>query len=79
MPQLGEQAGQTARSFIEGMKTQPLSFALIALNLCFLVMFWAILTKVVDRNQKRETDLLADNREVRAILQQCVVPRDQPK
>jgi hypothetical protein len=73
-----------ASSFMDSLKREPLSLALVVMNLCLLAFFYVLLTTVAAQRQ-REIDLLyADKKEVRELLAKCVIPErrseeDSPK
>lgn len=68
------QVGKTADSFIDSLKNQPLSLALVAMNLCLLLFFYVILIRVADQRKEEIGLLYADKKEVRELLAKCVVP-----
>ena len=69
-----EEAGKAAGSFIEALKKEPLSLALVVMNICLLVFFYVLLT-TVSKQREREIGLLyTDKKEVRELLAKCVVP-----
>ena len=71
---MSEQGGKVATGFIEALKQEPLSLALVVMNICLLVFFYVLLT-TVSKQREREIGLLyADKKEVREMLSKCVVP-----
>jgi hypothetical protein len=77
-PGVAEEAGQTARSFIDALKTQPAVLALIISNLLLLgFMFYALRAGAQFRQ-----DMIKDNftyqREISQLLARCVVPEKPP-
>jgi len=73
-PGIIEETGQTARSFIEALKTQPATLAMIVANVVMLVfLFYAL-----ERGAKFRDDLLKSQfeyqREMSVLLSKCVVP-----
>ena len=69
-----EQVGHTADTFIDALKREPLSLALVLMNLCLLLFFYVILTRVADQRKEEIGLLYADKKEVRELLAKCVVP-----
>jgi hypothetical protein len=66
---------EAARTFIDALKDQPLSLALVAMNLCLLGFLYY--NGVVAHNERKaEMELLYKNRsEVGQLLANCI-PRD---
>lgn len=74
MTRIVEETGKSARTFISALKREPLSLALVAMNLALLLFFYLLLTTVA-KQREREIDLLySDKKEVREMLSQCIVP-----
>lgn len=65
---------QVATGFIDSMKREPLSLALVLMNLCLLLFFYVILVRVADQRKEEIGLLYADKKEVRDLLAKCVVP-----
>jgi phosphatidylglycerophosphatase A len=65
---------QVATGFMESLKREPLSLALVLMNLCLLLFFYIILEKVADQRKYEVGLLYADHKEVRDLLAKCVVP-----
>jgi len=57
-----EESGKVAGGIVEGLKTQPLSLALITMNLVFVVLFaflfWSLNDRTVHQYQVKD-DLIA--------------------
>jgi len=66
-----EEASKVAVGFVDSMKQQPLALAMIALNICFLIFFWAIFSAASSRGHEREQALYAAQKELRDGLLQC--------
>ena len=78
MTGVAEGGVQIATGFMESLKREPLSLALVAMNLCLLLFFYVILVRVADQRKEEIGLLYADKKEVRELLARCVVPpRDQ--
>jgi hypothetical protein len=68
-----------ATGFMDSLKNQPLSLALVVMNLCLLLFFYVILTRVADQRKDEIALLYADKKEVRELLARCVVPAPQQR
>lgn len=69
-----EEAGSTARSLIDAMRSQPLMLAVIALNaIIFVLIFYAV---VDNRKHQYEVTriMLEQNAKAIELLSKCVVP-----
>lgn len=69
-----EEAGKVAGTFMDIMRAQPLSLALVIMNLALLAFFWVILDRVDSHGRQRDAQLLADQKEIRELLSKCIVP-----
>jgi hypothetical protein len=65
---------QVAGTFVDALKREPLSLALVVMNLCLLLFFYVILIRVADQRKEEIGLLYADKKEVRELLAKCVVP-----
>jgi hypothetical protein len=72
-----ESAEHVASGFIEALKREPLSLALVLMNLALLVFFWVLLSTVAAQREREVNLLYADHKEVRDLLAKCVVPSKQ--
>jgi len=76
-PGVSEEAGQTARSFIEVMKTQPATLAMILSNVAMLIfIFYALHAGAQFRDSMIKTNFEQQIR-MAELLSKCVVP-DKP-
>lgn len=66
-PGPAEEVGKVASGVVEGLRAQPISLALIVLNIIFLFVGYLVLTKVSDR---AAADMLRAD-ELIAKLVQC--------
>lgn len=73
-PGVGEEVGKTTRGLIDALASQPLSLALVFMNVCLLALFWFIFAKSNDHAQAREQQMFAEQKEVRDLLSRCIVP-----
>jgi hypothetical protein len=67
-------AATATGGFLDSMKREPLSLALVLMNLCLLLFFYVILVRVADQRKEEIGLLYADKKEVRELLAKCVVP-----
>ena len=72
------EAGEAARSFVDSLKGQPLSLALVVMNLA-LVGYIYYESIVLNAERKSELELLYQNRrEVAILLARCHWPEGTP-
>ena len=69
-----EETAKLAGGFMDALKREPLSLALVVMNLCLLVFFYVILVRVADQRKEEIGLLYADKKDVRNLLAKCVVP-----
>jgi len=69
-----EEGVKLAGGFMESLKREPLSLALVVMNLCLLLFFYVILVRVADQRKEEIGLLYADKKDVRDLLAKCVVP-----
>jgi hypothetical protein len=70
-----EELGKAGGSFIDALKKEPLSLALVVMNLALLLFFYVVLTAVAAQREREIGLLYADKKEVREMLAHCVVPQ----
>jgi hypothetical protein len=69
-----EEAGKAANTFMDALKHEPISLALVVMNICLLLFFYVMITTIA-KHRARELDLLyADKKETAELLAKCVVP-----
>ena len=73
-PGPAEEVGKAAGSFMDIMRQQPLSLALVVMNLALLGIFYVILVRVSDTRTREFQLLQTEQKEVRELLARCVVP-----
>jgi hypothetical protein len=73
-----EEGIKVAGTFVEAMKSQPLSLSLVIMNLCLLFFSWLILSSVSKQTETEINLLYAEHKEVRELLAKCVVPERVP-
>lgn len=69
-----EEGAKLAGGFLDSLKREPLSLALVVMNLCLLLFFYVLLTRVADQREREVNLLYEDKKEVRELLAKCVVP-----
>lgn len=73
-PGLGEEAGQTARSFIDALKQQPATLALIVANIAMLVFLFYALAKAAEFRESLLKNQFDYQKYVTELLAKCIVP-----
>lgn len=70
------EVGKAAGTFMDALKSQPLSLALVAMNLALLtyMFYWA--TAVQSARQESIKLILDVQKQVNELLSRCVVPPD---
>ena len=76
-PGASEEAGKVARGFLGVFSHEPLSLALVVMNVCLLGFFYMILSIVAAQREKDTTMLYADKKAISELLSKCVVPHDK--
>ncbi len=69
-----EEGIKVAGSFVDALKREPLSLALVLMNMCLLVFSWFILSSVAKQNETEFQLLYADKTQVENLLSRCIVP-----
>lgn len=70
-----EEVGKAGGIFMSIMKDQPLSLALVIMNVALLILFYIIM-QAVTKTREREVNLMyEDHKEVRELLAKCVIPK----
>jgi hypothetical protein len=69
-----EEAGQTARSFVDALKGQPATLALIVANAAMLVFMFYALSKAAQFRDSLLNQQFVYQREVSLLLAKCIVP-----
>lgn len=72
-----EEVGQTARSFLETMKSQPAVLALIICNFALLAFIFYALLRAGEFRDNLIRSQFEYQREVSALLAKCVVPESR--
>ncbi len=72
-----EEGGKAANSFMEAMKSEPLSLALVIMNVCLLVTLWSIYNSAEEYRNKQMEMIFASQKNMQELLAKCVVPEDR--
>lgn len=72
---MSEEAGQTARSVIEALKSNPATLALIVANTAMLIFIFYALAKGAEFRDTMIKQNFEYQREVSQLLARCVVPK----
>ena len=73
-PGLPEEAGQTARSFIDAIKTQPHVFGLLAVVIVLLLFMFYSLHEAASFRHKLVDQVFANTKSIHQVLQERAVP-----
>jgi hypothetical protein len=74
----GEAAGKAVGGFMNIMQSQPLSLALVVMNLSLLGLFWFITDKNAETRKSETAMIYEDHKQVRDLLARCVIPPSLP-
>jgi hypothetical protein len=69
-----EETAKAASGFMEAMKGQPLSLALVVMNICLMGLMWKVYTKADETRQAQMKMIFEAQREVQQLLVKCVIP-----
>ena len=69
-----EGSSKVAVGILDALKREPLSLALVLMNIALLAFFYVLLTSVAKQREREIGLLYADKKEVREMLAKCVVP-----
>jgi hypothetical protein len=69
-----EEGAKLAGGFLDALKREPLSLALVVMNLSLLAFCYVILIRVADQRKEEVGLLYDDKKQVRELLAKCVVP-----
>jgi len=73
-PGISEETGQTVRSFIDAMKQQPATLALIIANTAMLIFIFYALSKGAEFRDTMIKSQFEYQKHVTELLAKCVVP-----
>ena len=71
---MGAEGAKAVSGFVKVFQNEPLSLALVAMNICLMAFFYFLLTTVAAQREREIGLLYADKKEVRDMLAKCVVP-----
>jgi len=77
-PGVSEEAGQTARSFIDVFRGNAAMLALIAANVAMMVFTFYALLRAGEMRDNNFKEQMAYQRHVDELLSRCVVPAPTP-
>ena len=69
-----ESSEKVVTGFMAALQKEPLSLALVFMNLALLAFCYVILTTVAAQRKEEVALLYQDKKEVRELLAKCVVP-----
>jgi len=69
-----EEAGKAVNGFLDSMKTQPLSLALVILNVALMFLLYQVYTKADQAREAQMQLIFSAQREMQVLLSKCVVP-----
>ena len=73
-----QEGGKAVNSFIDSLKAQPLSLALVVMNLALLALLYYVAERTSEV-RKHDVELIYKQQEqVQALLARCVVPEAKP-
>jgi hypothetical protein len=74
-----EEGSKIVLSWTDALKQEPLSLALVLMNLALLGFFWLILNAVAAQREREVNLLYEDKKEVRELISRCIVPEKPPQ
>ena len=69
-----EEAGKTARSIVDVFRTEPLSLALILINLTLLWIFWYVIKTATEVRHDEMDRVFAAQAKTNELLAKCYIP-----
>lgn len=73
-PGIAEEAGQTTRSFIDALKAQPATLAMIIANIAMLIFVFYALNKGAEFRDKMLAAQFEYQHKVSDLLARCIIP-----
>jgi hypothetical protein len=67
-----EEGSKVILSWTDTLKREPLSLALVVMNMALLGFFWLILSAVAAQREREVNLLYADNKQVRELIIKCL-------
>ncbi len=69
-----EEASKAVGSFMESMKSQPLSMALVILNVALMLLLWKVYSRADEMRQAQMQMIFGAQKDMQVLLSKCVVP-----
>ncbi len=69
-----EEAGKAVNSFLDIMKSQPLSLALVVMNILLLMLLWSVYNSADKARQDEMSMIFKAQSDMQILLSRCVVP-----
>ena len=69
-----EEASKAIGSFMDVMKAQPLSLALVVMNVFLLFVLWSVYSKADEARQTQMKMIFDSQAQMQVLLSKCVVP-----
>lgn len=69
-----EEISKSTNIFLDIMRREPRSLALVIMNVGLLLLFYVILSVVAEQRKREVNQLYVMNKEVRDLLSRCIVP-----
>lgn len=69
-----EETGKAVGGFIDVMKTQPLSLALVVMNAALLYVLWSIYSGADAARKEEMTLIFGAQEKMQVLLSKCIVP-----
>jgi hypothetical protein len=69
-----EEGAKLANTFMDSLKREPLSLALVVMNLCLLFFFYLILAAVSAQREREVNLMYADKKQISDLLVKCAIP-----
>ncbi len=66
-----EEAGKAVGSFVDVMRSQPLSLALVVMNIGLMLLMYMLWTAAEDHRNKQMELIFSSQREVQLLLARC--------
>lgn len=73
-PGPAEEIGRVAGSVVESLKGQPLSLALVVMNIGLMLILWYVAHTLSAARQHELELMLSEQKDIRELLAKCVVP-----
>lgn len=71
-----EESAKAVVGIVESLKSQPLSLALVIMNVCLLAFLWYGIRYSYDLRNQEFKLIFEANKEIQILLSRCVVPKE---